>query len=120
MNNTNDEAASEFEGVAREIFHSLFCNHAVLRAYSDSKKYHQAISDLKCCLLGAFERGRASRELKLPSEEQQRKFVELHFCYSGLEYNSWGYIGKDAIELLKKFCNEIKALNECEGKSGEG
>lgn len=50
--------------------------------------------------------------LRLPDEEEQRKFVDLHFCHSGLEYNSWGYVGKDALELLKKFCDAVKSMNE--------
>lgn len=57
----------------------------------------------------AFLAGRAS--VVLPDEDEQRKFVDLHFCYSGLEYNSWGYVGKDALELLKKFCSIIARLN---------
>lgn len=59
-----------------------------------------------------FSIGQKSKALKLPSEEEQRKFVDLHFCYSGLEYNSVGHIAKDAIELLKKFCDAVKSLNE--------
>ena len=59
-----------------------------------------------------FSIGQKSKALKLPSEEEQRKFVDLHFCYSGLEYNSVGHVAKDAIELLKKFCDAVKSLNE--------
>jgi len=34
------------EEIAKEVFHSLFCDLAVLRMYSDSKKYHAAIEKL--------------------------------------------------------------------------
>lgn len=65
-----------------------------------------------------FSQGQKSKAatLKLPSEQEQRKFVDLHFCHSGLEYNSWEYVGEDALELLKKFCDAVKSMNE---RSGE-
>jgi len=96
MTNPKDEAASEFE-----------------KAYEEFRHKHINASFMpKEMAKFMFLAGMASKGIRFPSEEQQRKFVELRFCYSGLEYNSWPHVAKDAVELLKKFCDEIKALNE--------
>lgn len=79
----------DFEAIAREIFHNLFCDHVVLRTYSDSKKYHAGIDKLSQALKDAFDAGYTRSGIKdeqsaetIPDREQ---FAPNQFLFDTIE-----------------------------------
>lgn len=98
MNNTNDEAASEFEEWYLK--------------YLKTKSSHE--DPFKISMEKSFQAGRASREFKLPSDKIDY-WIDNTNRLPNYNLNAMFHY----VHEMVKFLNEIKTLNECDGESEE-